>query len=368
LRSGPGLLILVIGGIVLATAAISVAAIWAVIPGEKATANAAETPAATTVSETPANVDPATRLKEAEGKLASLSETYARERKRVIGEAFDKMVPDEFRELMADMDKGQSMEVATDNETRRNEASDRGLSPQHRLASINARTERKRRFLESMQQFQRDLENPKSVLWLGLQAKLEALDSTKELRKQERLVADLRRNVPAAKMLPDPKTADAAEPPTGPSADPAQPAADGASQLRAAEQKLAALKEKSARDLNNFTYAHLLKACPEEFRQVVKAISQGTPPRVAWLEDDKRFEAEIRGLPPDEREARIKDRDEKSKRNIELTEEFARQLEDPNSAVALEFEALESTKELRAQQRLVERLRRELQSATTSGG
>jgi hypothetical protein len=360
--------VLVIVGIVLATAAISAAAIWAVIPGEKAKVIAAETPAATTVSEPAANVDPATQLKEAEGKLATLTETYARERKRVIGEAFDKIVPDEFRQLMADMDKGQSLDVALDNETRRNEASDRGLSPQDRLASINARTERKSRFLESMQQFQRELENPKSALWLGLQAKLESLDSTKELRKQERLVADLRRTVPAAKMLPRTQTADAAEPPVRPSAEPAQPATDAASQLRAAEQKLAALKEKSARDLNDFTYGHLLKACPAEFRQVVKAISQGTPPRAAWAEDDKRFEAEIRGLPPEEREARIKDRDEKSKRNIELTEQFARQLDDPNSAVALDFEALESTKELRAQQRLVERLRRELHSETTSGG
>jgi hypothetical protein len=45
----------------------------------------------------------------------------------------------------------------------------------------------------------RELEDPKTALSLALQRALESLDSTKELRKQESVVARLREEVQALK-------------------------------------------------------------------------------------------------------------------------------------------------------------------------
>ena len=136
-------------------------------------------------------------LRAAEETLTTLSKTYTSERVQRITESVDRATPDEFRPLMRDIDSGKPMEVALENESRRNEEKDRGLSPEDRLANINARTERKKRFLEALNSIPRELQDPKSAIALALQRSLESLDSTKELRKQEHVVARLRQEVQA---------------------------------------------------------------------------------------------------------------------------------------------------------------------------
>ncbi len=240
----------VVIAIVLGVAVVTGVAVWATMPRANAKGVARETTAATVVPSGEVGVAPTgnakpfsppkatatgdrtaedarKELRAAEETLATLNETYGRERARLISEALDKSTPDEFRELMRDMDSGKPVDVVLENDSRRNDEQDRGLAPENRLASINARTQRKKQFLEALNSLKGELEDPKSTLSLKLQRALEALDSTKELRKQERLVAVLRRDVPAGTTPSDPKTAAAAKPDHS-SAETARSSADAA--------------------------------------------------------------------------------------------------------------------------------------------
>lgn len=208
--------------IVLGVAVVTGVAVWAAMSRANGNGAVGETAAATIIPNGGVGVAPAgnvassspskatatgpgtaddarKELQAAEETLASLSKTYARERARLISEAADKGTPDEFREMMRDIDSGKPMEVVLENESRRNEEKDRGLSPEDRLANIKARTERKKRFLEGLNDVKQQLEDPKSRIALALERALDELDSTKELRKQERLVARLREQVQALK-------------------------------------------------------------------------------------------------------------------------------------------------------------------------
>jgi hypothetical protein len=214
----------VVIAIVLGVAVVSGVVVWATMSHANGKGVAGETTAATIVPNGGVNVAPAgnvvlsspstatttargartaqdakKELLAAEETLASLSKTYARNRTYLVSKSIDSMTPDEFRPLMSDMDSGKPVEVVLENESRRNEEKDRGLSPEDRLASINARTQRKKQFLDELENVKREFENPKSRLSLALERGLDELDSTKELRKQESLVARLREEVQALK-------------------------------------------------------------------------------------------------------------------------------------------------------------------------
>jgi hypothetical protein len=148
----------VVIAIVLGVAVVTGVAVWATIPRANGKGAGGETTAATIIANGDVGVAPAgnavsispskatatgasraedarKELRAAEETLVTLSKTYATERARLISETVDRATPDEFRELMRDVDSGKPMEVALENESRRNEEKDRGLSPADRLAS-----------------------------------------------------------------------------------------------------------------------------------------------------------------------------------------------------------------------------------------
>ena len=189
-RRRQGLEIPVVIAIVLGVAVVTGVAVWATMPRANGKAIAGEAtaaaivasgevggaPAGNLISSSPAKAtatrartaeDVKKELRAAEETLTTLSKTYTSERARLITESVDRATPDEFRPLMRDIDSGKPMEVALENESRRNEEKDRGLSPEDRLANINARTERKKRFLEALNSIPRELQDPKSALALA---------------------------------------------------------------------------------------------------------------------------------------------------------------------------------------------------------
>jgi hypothetical protein len=144
-------------------------------------------------------VDVAAQLKEAEQKLAALSEKFNAERQRRMDLTLQSITSPESRALKADVDNGVPEGVAIANMFSRFAEADRGLSDEEKAARLKARTERMKSDNKKMGDLIRDFKDPRSEASRKLNRELEALDSTKELRAQERLVARLREEVQVSK-------------------------------------------------------------------------------------------------------------------------------------------------------------------------
>jgi hypothetical protein len=347
--ASPGVVVASVVGV-----AILAVGVWFAVPvvGAKPVSAEAppEKPAAGAAADATVGADIAERLQEAEDKLATLTETYTRERERLVMLALEKRSPPELHPSLRDTLRGKPDDVVIENEQRRYDLEDRGLSLEARLEKSKARTAKTEHNLEVMHEFDRQRNDPQSEVSREINSVLESLESTKELGKQRELVARLRRE--AEENQPPPEKA-ASIPETG---------ADLARRLKVEEQKFAALSAIYAKERRRLIIAETIKRTPDEYLDSVMDIVNGTSREVSMENHRKSVEEEDRGLSLEEQLARSNARGERTKREKRRSEEFNRQLDDPQSAVSRkldrDLESLDSTKRLWKQYRLLERLRR----------
>jgi hypothetical protein len=347
--ASPGVVVALVVGV-----AILAVGVWLAVPVVGAKAVSAETPpektAAGATADATVDADAAERLQEAEDKLAALSDTYTRERERLVMMALEKRSPPELHPSLRDTLSGKPDDVVIENEQRRYDLEDRGLSLEARLEKSKARTAKTEHNLEVMHEFDRQRNDPQSEVSREINSALESLESTKELGKQRELVARLRRE--AEENQPPPEKA-ASIPEMG---------ADLARRLKVEEQKFAALSAIYAKERQRLIIAEMIKRTPDEFLDSLMDLVNGKSREVELENNRRKHEEEDRGLSLEEQLARSQARIKRGKRELEREKEFNRQLDDPQSALSRELdralESLDSTKRLWKQYRLLERLRR----------
>ncbi|HEX4069564.1 MAG TPA: hypothetical protein VHX68_00275 [Planctomycetaceae bacterium] len=152
---------------------------------------------------------------------------------------------------------------------------------------------------------------------------------------------------------------------------PAKPAVDIAVQLKEAEQKLAALSARYKDERRQHIYVTLKSMISPEMVDVVTDIENGVPEIVAFGNLLNKFDEADRGISIDEKLARVNARNERMNRDKKKMKDYIREVEDPHTETSRklnrELETLDSTKLLRAQERLVSRLREELRVLKSTG-
>jgi hypothetical protein len=184
---------LVAGGLLVF--ALVAAVLWVAMHGGKNGAFAAEKPAV----DAKVLAEKESLLQDAEQRLVELRDTNRRARRLILVQLLQHIAAPEFADCIPDFVDGKPVAAQIESVMQKAAEADRNLSPSERQDKLEERTGRKERFLILLKSFRHEIDDPNSELSLKLKEGIETLDTTKQLREQERLIEPLRQEVKALK-------------------------------------------------------------------------------------------------------------------------------------------------------------------------